>query len=170
MFMNNNIFISIGSNLRGHMNNSKDIMNIVFFNLSKEGLRVRSASKIYISKPIPSGLGPTFYNRVILIKSELKPNYILKRLKKIEKIYSKRSSLRNSPRVLDLDILDYKGKVIKSSNYLHTPHPKMINRDFILKPLQDLSPNWVHPISGKNIKSLLYKCKRSNISIAKAIY
>ena len=170
MFMNNNIFISIGSNLRGHMNNSKDIMNIVFFNLSKEGLRVRSASKIYISKPMPSGLGPTFYNRVILIKSELKPNYILKRLKKIEKIYSKRSFLRNSPRVLDLDILDYKGKVIKSSNYLQTPHPKMTNRDFILKPLHDLSPNWVHPISGKNIKSLLYKCKRSNISIAKAIY
>ena len=73
------------------MNNSKDIMNIVFFNLSNEGLRVRSASKIYVSKPMPSGLGPTFYNRVILINSELKPNYILKRLKKIEKIYSKRS-------------------------------------------------------------------------------
>tara|TARA_B110000014_G_C20016077_1_gene526948 strand:+ start:45 stop:557 length:513 start_codon:yes stop_codon:yes gene_type:complete len=170
MIISNNIFISIGSNLRGHMNNSKDIMNIVFFNLSNEGLRVRSASKIYISKPIPSGLGPTFYNRVILIKSDLNPVYILSRLKKIEKIYSRRSFLRNSPRVLDLDILDYKGKIIKNSQYLQTPHPRMVNRDFILKPLHDLNPNWIHPISGKNIKNLLYKCKRSNISIAKAIY
>ena len=45
----------------------------------------------------------------------------------------------------------------------------MGKRDFILKPLHDLSPYWTDPINGKPIKSLIYKCKRSNISIAKAI-
>ena len=45
----------------------------------------------------------------------------------------------------------------------------MNKRDFILKPLHDLSPYWTDPINGKSIKSLIYKCKRSNISIAKAI-
>ena len=50
MYFSNSIFISIGSNLRGHMHNSKKIMDIVFFNLSAEGLRVRYASKIYISR------------------------------------------------------------------------------------------------------------------------
>ena len=49
------------------------------------------------------------------------------------------------------------------------PHPRMDKRDFILKPLHDLSPYWTDPINGKPIKSLIYKCKRSNISIAKAI-
>ena len=169
MYSNNNIFVSIGSNLRGHMNNSKNIMDIVFFNLSSAGLRVRYASKIYISKPMPSGLGPLFYNRVISIKSNLNPIEIMKILKRIERTYSRRSKLRNSPRVLDLDILDYKGRIINKGNILQIPHPRMGKRDFILKPLHDLSPYWTDPINGKPIKSLIYKCKRSNISIAKAI-
>lgn len=169
MIINNNIFISIGSNLKGHMNNSKAIMDIVFNNLSVQGLRVRSASKIYKSKPFPSGFGPVFYNRVILIKSDLKPIEVLSRLKKIEKTYSKRSTIRNSPRVLDLDILDYKGEVIKNSKYIEIPHPRINDREFILKPLHDICPYWINPINGQYVKSLLYKCKRSNISIAKAI-
>ena len=169
MYSNNSIFISIGSNLRGHMNNSKNIMDTVFFNLSSAGLRVRYASKIYISKPMPSGLGPLFYNRVVSIKSNLNPIEIMAILKRIEKTYSRRSKLRNSPRVLDLDILDYKGKIINKGNILQIPHPRMNKRDFILKPLHDLSPYWTDPINGKTIKSLIYKCKRSNISIAKAI-
>ena len=134
MYSNNSIFISIGSNLRGHMNNSKNIMDTVFFNLSSAGLRVRYASKIYISKPMPSGLGPLFYNRVISIKSNLNPIEIMKILKRIERTYSRRSKLRNSPRVLDLDILDYKGKIINKGNILQIPHPRMGKRDFILKP------------------------------------
>ena len=169
MYSNNSIFISIGSNLRGHMNNSKNIMDTVFFNLSSAGLRVRYASKIYISKPMPSGLGPLFYNRVVSIKSNLNPIEIMKILKRIERTYSRRSKLRNSPRVLDLDILDYKGRIINKGNILQIPHPRMGKRDFILKPLHDLSPYWTDPINGKPIKSLIYKCKRSNISIAKAI-
>jgi len=169
MYSNNSIFISIGSNLRGHMNNSKNIMDTVFFNLSSAGLRVRYASKIYISKPMPSGLGPLFYNRVVSIKSNLNPIEIMAILKRIEKTYSRRSKLRNSPRVLDLDILDYKGRIINKGNILQIPHPRMNKRDFILKPLHDLSPYWTDPINGKTIKSLIYKCKRSNISIAKAI-
>ena len=131
MYSNNSIFISIGSNLRGHMNNSKNIMDTVFFNLSSEGLRVRYASKIYISKPMPSGLGPLFYNRVVSIKSNLNPIEILNILKRIEKTYSRRSKLRNSPRVLDLDILDFKGKIINKGDILQIPHPRMNKRDFI---------------------------------------
>ena len=169
MYSNNSIFISIGSNLRGHMNNSKNIMDTVFFNLSSAGLRVRYASKIYISRPMPSGLGPLFYNRVVSIKSNLNPIEIMNILKRIEKTYSRRSKLRNSPRVLDLDILDYKGKIINKGDILQIPHPRMNKRDFILKPLHDLSPYWTDPTNGKTIKSLIYKCKRSNISIAKAI-
>ena len=63
----NNIIISIGSNLNGHMNTSKNVLDTVFNYLSKYNMRVRKASKIYVSKPFPSGLGPLFYNRVILL-------------------------------------------------------------------------------------------------------
>ena len=168
-YKNNHIIISIGSNLNGHMNRSKKILDIVFLYLSNKGLRVRKYSKIYISKPIPLGLGPVFYNRVVLVKSDLSPREILSRLKVIERIFSRRSSIKNSPRVLDLDILDYRGEIINFKNFLTIPHPRLSNRDFILKPLNDICPNWVSPNSGETIKSLIYKYKRSNISIAKVI-
>ena len=166
---NSNVFISIGSNLNGHMNNSKCTLNIVFNYLINHGLRVRKASNIYISKPFPSGLGPLFYNRVVLIKSDLNPLEILYRLKSIEKIFSNRSKVRNAPRVLDLDIIDCRGEVINYKNNLNLPHPKMHNRDFVLKPLYDISPTWVNPSTGETIKSILYNCKRLNISVAKLI-
>ena len=60
-YKNNHIIISIGSNLNGHMNRSKKILDIVILYLSNKGLRDRKYSKIYISKPMPSGLGPVFY-------------------------------------------------------------------------------------------------------------
>ncbi|HIG08834.1 MAG TPA: 2-amino-4-hydroxy-6-hydroxymethyldihydropteridine diphosphokinase [Alphaproteobacteria bacterium] len=166
---NNNVIISIGSNLNGHMNTSKKILNIVFYYLGKQDLRVRKASRIYISKPFPSGLGPVFYNRVVMIKSNINPLEILNRLKRIERVFSKRSKVINSPRVLDLDILDYKGKVIDYKNYLNLPHPRMNNRDFILKPMYDICPNWINPSTGETIESLLYNYKKSNISVAKVI-
>ena len=165
----NNIIISIGSNLNGHMNTSKNVLVTVFNYLSKYNMRVRKASKIYVSKPFPSGLGPLFYNRVILINSEMNPLEVLRRLKSIEKIYGRRSKVRNSPRVLDLDIIDYRGEVINYKYDLNLPHPKLHSRDFVLKPLYEISPNWVDPSSGKTIKSLLYNYKRSNISFAKLI-
>ena len=166
---NSNVFISIGSNLNGHMNNSKSTLDVVFNYLISHGLRVRKASKIYISKPFPSGLGPLFYNRVVLIKSDLKSLEILYRLKSIERIFSNRSKVRNAPRVLDLDIIDCRGEVINYKNNLNLPHPKMCNRDFVLKPLYDISPTWVNPSTGETIKSILYNCKRLNISVAKRI-
>ncbi|MBT4109096.1 MAG: 2-amino-4-hydroxy-6-hydroxymethyldihydropteridine diphosphokinase, partial [Pelagibacterales bacterium] len=113
---NSNVFISIGSNLNGHMNTSKKILDVVFNYLNTHDLRVLKASKVYRSKPFPSGLGPIFYNRVVLIKSNLNPIEILNRLKCIEKIFSKRSKVRNSPRVLDLDILDCRGEIINYNN------------------------------------------------------
>jgi len=166
---NNNIIISIGSNLNGHMNSSKNVLNTVFNYLSKHNLRVRKASNIYVSKPFPSGLGPLFYNRVVMIESDLYPLEVLRRLKSIEKIFGRRSKTRNSPRVLDLDIIDYRGEIINYKYHLNLPHPRMNNRDFVLKPLYEICPTWVNPSSGQTIKSLLSNCKRSNISIAKMI-
>ena len=102
---------------------------------------------------MPSGFGPLFYNRVVSIKSNLNPIEIMNILKRIEKTYSRRSKLRNSPRVLDLDILDYKGKIINKGDILQSPHPRMNKkRLFILKPLHDLSPYWTDPTNGKNYK------------------
>ena len=163
---NNRIFISIGSNLKGHMNSSKEIMNSSLCYLNSRGLKVIKKSNIYKSRPWPSGHGPYFYNRVVVIESKISAFKILCILKAIEITFGRKlRKYKNSPRVLDLDIIDCRNEVVKS-NLLTIPHPRLNVRDFILKPLQELDTNWVHPINNKNIKSLLVNNNRYSINKA----
>ena len=159
-----NILVGIGSNLRGHMAIPKKNLKIVFKYLNREGLRVRRFSKIYFTRPFPNGFGPSFCNCVVLIKTDLCGLDILKRLKKIEKIFGRRNELRNSPRVLDLDLLDCKGEVIKVDSRLIVPHPQIYKRNFVLFPISDVNPKWKDPNSYKNIKILLSDYIKRNVN------
>ena len=113
------------------------------------------ASKIYVSRPYPSGRGPVFYNRVVIIKTNMYALEILKCLKKIESIFGRRNLTRNSPRVLDLDLLDCRGEILNIGETLIIPHPRMHQRSFVLQPLQELNPKWIHPIKKKGLKELI---------------
>ena len=167
-YKKNIVYIGIGSNLNGHMSTSFNTLNIVISYLSRKGLRVIRSSSIYKSRPFPNGLGPHFYNSVILVKSSMKAINILLILKDIERTFGrKRCKYKNSPRVLDLDLLDCRGEISNMDSLLQLPHPKMIERDFVLRPLYELDPNWVHPESDTNIKSLLARNNRYNISLSK---
>ena len=158
------VLIGIGSNLRGHMSNPKNNLKIVFKYLLRNGLRVVKFSKIYINRPHPGGLGPLFCNSVVLIKTDMCALDILKRLKKIENIFGRRSLVKNSPRVMDLDLIDCRGEVIKLEKKLILPHPEIYNRDFVLYPIFDLNPVWKDPNSYRNIKDLLVKYSRKNLN------
>ena len=81
--------IGIGSNLRGHMGSPRDNLKIVLNYLSRNGLRVEKCSKIYSSRPYPSGKGPIFFNRVVIVKTNMYAIEILKCLKKIESIFGR---------------------------------------------------------------------------------
>ena len=166
--MNNKkkIFIGIGSNLRGHMSSPNKNIDLVLYYLNYSGLRVIRKSSIYKSKPMPSGLGPSYYNRVIQIESTYSAFKILSILQNIENIFGrKRTKYRNIPRIMDLDIIDCRKELI-NHRLLSLPHPKINERDFVLKPLCEIEPNWVHPRNNKNIKSLLVKINRYSINKA----
>ena len=165
-YKNNDVLIGIGSNLKGHMNSSNKIMDIALLYLSLRGLRSIKVSNIYKSRPAPSGLGPVFFNRLILVNSKKPANNILLILKDIERIFGrKKNTINNSPRILDLDLIDCRGEVI-NNDALILPHPRLCNRDFVLKPLYEINSNWIHPINNKNIKSLLVKNNRYSINNA----
>lgn len=165
-YKNNDVFIGIGSNLKGHMNSSHSIMDVVLYNLSIKGLRAIKISSIYKSRPLPSGLGPIFFNRIILVNTKKSANNILSILKDIERLFGrKKNKIINSPRILDLDLIDCRGEVI-NNNMLILPHPKLCVRDFVLNPLYELNPNWIHPVYYKKIKSLLVKNNRYSINSA----
>jgi 2-amino-4-hydroxy-6-hydroxymethyldihydropteridine diphosphokinase len=79
----------------------------------------------------------------------------------MEKLYGRERKYKNESRKLDLDIIDFKG-IIKQSNPI-LPHPRMHERLFVLYPLHDLIPDWVHPYSKKNIAELISESKGNQI-------
>ena len=93
-------------------------------------------------------------------------NNILLILKDIECIFGrKKNTINNSPRILDLDLIDCRGEIINNDELI-IPHPKLCVRDFVLRPLYELDSNWIHPVYYKKIKSLLVKNNRYSINSA----
>ena len=97
---------------------------------------------------------PKFLNIVLKVFCNLKPLELLKLCKIIEAKLGRRKSPKNSPRVCDIDIIDFEGLVLKDKLYL--PHERMHERNFVLFPLFEIEKEWVHPIKKVNIKKLIF--------------
>ncbi len=115
-------------------------------------------SNIYYSKPLPliNGLKQgIFLNGAFLLESELSPDELLKELLDIELVLGRdrSNSIHWGPRVIDLDIICAENLVCHSDS-LDIPHPRLHERDFVLIPLKELWPEWVHPEKNKNIEEL----------------
>ena len=74
-----------------------------------------------------------------------------------EKIFGRIRKKRNESRIIDLDIVDYKNQIISLKERLYIPHPRMHKRAFVLLPLQEINPLWVHPVNNIIISSLIKK-------------
>ena len=108
------------------------------------------------------------YNiEVIKIKTNLKPSKLLYLCKKIEKTLGRKKSAINSPRICDIDILDYNKKILDKDIIL--PHPRMYKRNFVLLPLFEIDKHWVHPVSKKHIKRLILLLSNRDIRSIKQI-
>jgi len=92
-------------------------------------------------------------NGVIVAKTALNSRDLLKTLLEVEKSFGRSRSVRNAPRTLDLDLLAYQDEVRREIPIL--PHPRLHERAFVLLPLQDVAPEWRHPISGRGIQAML---------------
>lgn len=101
----------------------------------------------------------TFLNQVLSFQTELTPEEILKIILKIEKDLGRiRVSDAYESRTIDLDILFFNDKII-NKEALQIPHPRIQERKFILVPLNEILPDFVHPISNKSIRKLLDDCQ-----------
>ena len=97
---------------------------------------------------------PWFVNAVILAETELPAAGALAALHRIEKIFGRTRNQRNEARVLDIDLVDYGGMVTDREDLI-LPHPRMHERAFVLLPLRDVVPDWVHPITRSSIATLI---------------
>lgn len=128
-------FIGVGSNLGNRKENIKSALN---FLRKTDGLKIKKISGLYETDPIGGPLQGKFLNGAIKIETNLSPFGLLKLLKDIERRLGRNQTIkRNQPRPIDLDILIYGNKRIKTK-YLEIPHPRMCEREFVLRPLSEL--------------------------------
>ena len=160
--MHNSIYIALGSNLRSFSHkNVKVFFNSIIFRLELLGLKLKKKSSIWITNPIPFSSGPIFFNNVVEFTYKynisLSPEELLSKIKNLEKKLGKKSKGKNKQRVLDIDIIDFKGYI--ALDKVHLPHPRMHLRKFVLIPLNEINKNWDHPRKKKNCVFLKAKIK-----------
>lgn len=128
--------------------------------IEHSGIEICDMSSIYISEPWGFEADLDFYNQAIKIITELSPENLLKKLLDIEtKIGRKRNHSKTySSRIIDLDILFYDDIVINKPELI-VPHPKIQERKFVLKPLNDIAANLIHPIINQTINEMLANCQ-----------
>jgi len=111
------------------------------------------ASSVYETPPMYRTDQPSFLNAVLRCVLEGDPAAWMARLHAIEEAHGRARTVPNGPRTLDLDLLDWQG-VVQANRVPELPHPRLTERPFVVFPLLEVSPDWVHPISGASIRDL----------------
>lgn len=138
-------YISFGANLPFAQGEPADTLRAVVQLLDRPELQLVRASSIWETPAWPNPSDPPFANAVALFMCAMTPTKLLDLLLATETAFGRVRGLRNGPRTLDLDILDYDG-LHKHSNRLQLPHPRMHDRAFMLLPLMEVDPDWQHPV------------------------
>ena len=159
----NSVYLGIGSNL----GNKKINIEKAKFELIQNNIKILVTSNYYESLSWPNPNNPKFINIVLKISTNLKPVDLLKLCKKIEINLGRKKSTKNSPRVCDIDIIDYNHKKLMINIIL--PHPRMHRRNFVLLPLFEINKDWVHPITKNHIKKLILSLPNRDIRSIKQI-
>ena len=157
------IYLGIGSNL----GNKKKNIEKAKFELTQINIKILKSSSYYESLSWPNVNNPKFFNIVIKIDTDLEPLELLHKCKQIEVKLGRKKSIKNSPRVCDIDIIDYDQKTI--INQIILPHPRLHSRNFVLLPLFEICKDWKHPISNYNIKNLILSLPNRDIRSIKQI-
>ena len=166
----NFVYLGLGSNLRlPSYRNAMKVIESFKKKIYKSGLRITNSSNYWLTYPIPFSNIPKFTNCVvkciIVNKKANNPKILLEYLKSLEIEIGRKKKKNNISRLLDIDILDFKGKVINKGLIL--PHPRMHCRKFVLNPMKKIAPNWKHPVYKKKIDFFITKIKSQQILIKK---
>ncbi len=119
------------------------------------GNRITAVSRCYRTPPLGPGDQPEYLNAVVRLETPLSPEALLELMQGIERRLGRtRSEVRWQARTIDLDLLDFNGIVLDSPR-LVLPHPRMHRRQFVLRPLCDIAPDWQHPRMHTSASALL---------------
>tara|TARA_B100000900_G_scaffold391732_1_gene386603 strand:+ start:386 stop:898 length:513 start_codon:yes stop_codon:yes gene_type:complete len=157
------IFLGIGSNLGNRITNIEKAKSYLLEN----GVKIISVSNYYETPSWPDPKKPKFLNIILKVTCNYKPLELLNLCKIIETKLGRTKSPKNSPRVCDIDLIDFNGLVM--NNKINLPHNRMHKRNFVLFPLFEIEKEWFHPVKKTNIRRLILSLSNKDIRSIKQI-
>ena len=151
-------YLSLGSNLGDRKKNLIKAIHL----LMNKGIKITKISSIYLTQPVEFLDQNWFYNLVVEAEAKFQPFELLNLIKEIEKEMGRKTVIEKGPRNIDIDIILAEERIIKSEK-LRIPHPKMHLRNFVLAPLNEISPDVIHPELNKNIKTLFAQSQDNSV-------
>ena len=154
------IILGLGSNLSSSFGGRFNNINLAMEYLEGYGIKILKKSSFYEALSYPNKKNPKFINIVILVETHLSPVDLMSVLIFIEEKLERKRDKKNDPRTCDIDIIDHNGQIL-DFNYknlnLTLPHEKLLYRNFVLIPLQEIIPQWKHPKTNDSIEVLINK-------------
>ena len=154
------IFLGIGSNLSSSFGDRFDNINLALSFLYENAIQIIKKSSFYETLSYPNKKDPKFINIVISVSTHLIPIDLMSILISIEEKLERKRDKKNDPRTCDIDIIDYNSQVLNFQYKkldLEIPHRKLMSRNFVLLPLQEIAPLWKHPNTEETIGALIQK-------------
>lgn len=142
------VVVALGSNLRGHYRSSRDLLEAALQRLADVGLDVTRRSRWWRSAAWPDRGRPDYLNGVVIVETDLTPRQVMDALLGIEAAFGRRRGAPNDSRTLDLDLIAH-GRAILDEPGLTLPHPRAHERRFVMGPLAEIAPGWIHPRIGE---------------------
>ena len=159
------ILLGLGSNLSSSFGDRFKNIDLAVSALEGYGIKLKKRSSYFESLSYPNKKNPKFINIVIEMETHLSPEDLASVLIFIEESLERKRKEKNDPRTCDIDIIDYNSQIIdfkyKDLDFI-VPHTKLIYRNFILYPLQEILPDWKHPKTKELISVLIEKLPKED--------
>ena len=139
------VYLGFGSNLGDRLAHIKTAIH----HLEKNAVKIRKISAIIETEPVGGPPQNKFLNAVAEAETGLFPQQLLDLAKMIERKLGRKRTVKNGPRTIDIDILLYDRATI-SSSHLKIPHPQILKRDFIMRPLREIAPDIARRLTYEN--------------------
>ncbi|ESQ89525.1 hypothetical protein ABAC460_11660 [Asticcacaulis sp. AC460] len=149
------VLIAYGSNLSSGTETASQAFDRLVKTLRMRGLFINKISRLWQSQAWPNAQDPAYVNAILSVKTRLQPTELLKLLHDVECEFGRvRGLKKNAPRVIDLDLIAYERVILDGADGIIVPHPRAADRGFVMGPLTDILPGWVHPLSGRTATEL----------------